>query len=134
MATPKDCQNCFEELIKWFKQDEMDSLCASGTEEEFNECEQLLADIMELPHLIIICNVLITYKIKLWKPCPVASIADVMKVSAASDSAAIAADLAAALEDRKIRMKELDLEERKMWLVEKRMELIILQLKAKDKH
>ncbi|KAJ3028475.1 UNVERIFIED_CONTAM: hypothetical protein HDU68_001622 [Siphonaria sp. JEL0065] len=187
-ATPKNCQNRFEELIKRFKQDEMDSLRASGTEEEFNEREQLLTDIIELMQEAIdskadkkrkrdvdddiretngskireaATNVLrnkakndsAASSVSKNDTSPtsssatsssrsksssgnlaqsVASIADVMKESAASDSAAIAAALAAASEDRKIRLKELELQERKMQLEEKRMELNILQLKAKD--
>ncbi|KAJ3023211.1 UNVERIFIED_CONTAM: hypothetical protein HDU68_008732 [Siphonaria sp. JEL0065] len=47
-ASTKNCQARFTDLIKKFKQEEMESLRASGTEEEYSEREQLLTDLVDL--------------------------------------------------------------------------------------
>ncbi|KAJ3277879.1 hypothetical protein HDU79_002071, partial [Rhizoclosmatium sp. JEL0117] len=47
-ATGKNAFKRFKELLKKFKADEMESLRASGTEEEFEEREQLLSDLRDL--------------------------------------------------------------------------------------
>ncbi|ORY38339.1 hypothetical protein BCR33DRAFT_788923 [Rhizoclosmatium globosum] len=44
-TTEKNAQERFKDLMKKFKADEMEVLRASGTEEEFNEREQLLSDV-----------------------------------------------------------------------------------------
>ncbi|ORY29876.1 hypothetical protein BCR33DRAFT_792788 [Rhizoclosmatium globosum] len=49
-ATGKNAFKRFKELLKKFKADEMESLQASGTEEEFEESEQLLSDLQDLIH------------------------------------------------------------------------------------
>ncbi|ORY38864.1 hypothetical protein BCR33DRAFT_741354 [Rhizoclosmatium globosum] len=47
-ATGKNAFERFKELLKKFKADEMESLRDSGTEEEFEEREQLLSDLRDL--------------------------------------------------------------------------------------
>ncbi|KAJ3009487.1 UNVERIFIED_CONTAM: hypothetical protein HDU68_002645 [Siphonaria sp. JEL0065] len=47
-ASTKNCQARFTDLVKKFKQEEMESLRASGTEEEYSEREQLLTDLVDL--------------------------------------------------------------------------------------
>ncbi|KAJ3281412.1 hypothetical protein HDU79_010791, partial [Rhizoclosmatium sp. JEL0117] len=47
-TTKKNAQERFKDLMKKFKADEMEALRASGTEEEFNEREQLLSDVRDM--------------------------------------------------------------------------------------
>ncbi|ETW05096.1 hypothetical protein H310_04124 [Aphanomyces invadans] len=52
----------FDDLIVAFKEDKLNSLRASGTEEEYNEREQLMQDIVDLmshqPMMVIVVSIL----------------------------------------------------------------------------
>ena len=48
---PKACRTRFDDLVEAFKTQQMDALRASGTEEEYEEREQLLQDIVDLVFL-----------------------------------------------------------------------------------
>ncbi|KAJ3059110.1 hypothetical protein HDU98_004888 [Podochytrium sp. JEL0797] len=47
-ASLANCKKHFTKLVKKFKEQEMESLCASGTDEEFTERKCLLRDLLDL--------------------------------------------------------------------------------------
>ncbi|ORY18894.1 hypothetical protein BCR33DRAFT_750982 [Rhizoclosmatium globosum] len=47
-ASWKNCRNRLEDLLSAFKSDEMALMCASGTEKEYEEREQLLTEVKKL--------------------------------------------------------------------------------------